>query len=25
VQIEGYRVGDIFRFVRATPMDAGHS
>ncbi len=25
VEVEGYRVGDIFRFVRATPMDAGHS
>lgn len=21
VQVEGYRVGDIFRFARATPMD----
>lgn len=21
VQVEGYRLGDIFRFVRATPMD----
>lgn len=24
VQVEGYRLGDIFRFVRATPMDTSH-
>lgn len=25
VVVEGYRVGDIFRFVRATRVDAGNS